>query len=309
MSKARVFLSCGQITGRDEPAIAREIARRLENECGFQCYIAVDDHSSIGLRENIFRQLELADYFIFIDFIRDEFKDGQHRGSLFSHQELAIASYLEIPILPFQESGVMKLDGMLGVIHGNALPFYNRADLPDVVINEVKKQLRKDDWTTSTRNELRFDVTPIVEEHPVIMADGSSGCARYVLIPVRNLHHRRAAVQCYAYVERIRNLGAGEDISVRTIELKWGGTFIPGIRIAAQGERLLTVLSTIRDAPPLGRFHAITDSEHFQPPSLPKGIYDLSFAITSENFPTAQKWLRVEIGDHWDEIAISEPPA
>src|SRR5206468_5269418 len=67
------------------------------------------------------------------------------------------------------------------------------------------------------------------------------------------LHHRRAAVQCYAYVERIRNLGAGEDISVRTIELKWGGTFIPGIRIAAQGERLLTVLSTIRDAPPLGR--------------------------------------------------------
>ena len=309
MSKARVFLSCGQITGRDESAIAREIARRLASECGFQCYIAVDDHSSIGLRENIFRQLELADYFVFIDFIRDEFKDGQHRGSLFSHQELAVASYLEIPILPFQESGVKKLDGMLGVIHANALPFYNRADLPDVVINEVKKQLRKDDWTTSTRNELEFDVTPIVEEHPVIMANGSWGCARYVLIPVRNLHHRRAAVQCYAYVERIRNLGAGEHISVRTIELKWGGTSIPGVRIAAQGERLLTVLSTIRDAPPLGRFHAITDSEHFQPPSLPKGIYDLSFAITSENFPTAQKWLRVEIGDHWDEIAISEPPA
>src|SRR5438874_9303687 len=94
--RALVFISCGQRKESDEPAIAQRIAERLE-ELGFDTYIAVQRQSLRSLRENIFEHLRDAEYFLFVDFPREELipLDGtQHerRGSLFSHQELAIAS-------------------------------------------------------------------------------------------------------------------------------------------------------------------------------------------------------------------------
>jgi hypothetical protein len=106
--KAKVFLSCGQSKGSDEPVVTERIAQKI-CALGFECYVAVAEQSLRGLRENIFAQLESSDYLVFIDFKREELKVNGGlpicRGSLFSHQELAIASFLEIPVLPLQEKG------------------------------------------------------------------------------------------------------------------------------------------------------------------------------------------------------------
>src|SRR5437773_503907 len=142
--RARVFISCGQTKNSSELETAHKISERLE-ELGFEPYIAVEEQTLSGLRENIFRQLRIADYFVFVDFKRERLvprgRTGrstglQHRGSLFSHQELALASYLDLPLLAFQEKGVKEDDGILRFLQANASPFKDRHLLPNVVADE-----------------------------------------------------------------------------------------------------------------------------------------------------------------------------
>lgn len=98
---SRVFISCGQQEG-EERKFANNLQEMLKgDEYKFDPYVAIAQQSVRGLRENIFRQLEESEYFIFIDFKRERLcrngKDtGKHRGSLWANQELAIAS-LESP--------------------------------------------------------------------------------------------------------------------------------------------------------------------------------------------------------------------
>lgn len=140
--QSRVFISCGQRKGTDELTIAEEIANKLE-KMGFAPYVAVTEQTLRGVKENIFNRLRESEYFIFIDFQRERlfyitdesFSDTSvHRGSLFSHQELAIATFLDHEVLAFQEEGVKKDDGILRFIQANCIPFSERKGLADLVI-------------------------------------------------------------------------------------------------------------------------------------------------------------------------------
>src|ERR1700733_11674436 len=153
---ARVFISCGQAKGSDELYTAQKIAERLK-EIGFDPYIAVEEQTLLGLTENIFPRLRDYEYFVFVDFKREELRSTRragppklHRGSLFAHQELAIAAYLKLPVLAFQENGVKTDDGVLRFLQANATPFTDRNLLPNVIADEVQR--RK--WNPHLRNEL-----------------------------------------------------------------------------------------------------------------------------------------------------------
>jgi len=94
--KAQIFLSCGQ--NPEESPIAEAIKKKINNDVqlGFECYVACEVQDLRDLRDVIFKRLEESDYFIFIDFKREELKkdkDGKsiYRGSLFANQELAVA--------------------------------------------------------------------------------------------------------------------------------------------------------------------------------------------------------------------------
>jgi hypothetical protein len=76
--RARVFISCGQNKESDEVVIASAIRDRLQ-ELGFDPYIAVQEQTLRGLKENIFRQLSECEYFIFVDFRRERL--GPFRGT------------------------------------------------------------------------------------------------------------------------------------------------------------------------------------------------------------------------------------
>jgi hypothetical protein len=53
------------------------------------------------LTENIFRHLKASEYYVFIDFCREVIDNASYRGSLFVNQELAIATFLQIPGIGF----------------------------------------------------------------------------------------------------------------------------------------------------------------------------------------------------------------
>jgi hypothetical protein len=118
--RARVFISCGQNQLTDEVAVAQGIATRL-NQLGFDSYIAVQEQTLRGLVENIFGRLAASEYLVFIDFMREQLADSpDHRGSLFSHQELAVAAFLELDVAAFQEIGVRRLDGMIRFVQASS---------------------------------------------------------------------------------------------------------------------------------------------------------------------------------------------
>ena len=67
---------------------------------GFNVWTAFTKHDAKSLKELIFQKLKDADYFVFLDFKRENLLvEAGHsevcRGSLFSHQEFGIAVFLE----------------------------------------------------------------------------------------------------------------------------------------------------------------------------------------------------------------------
>ena len=239
--RARVFISCGQQKGTDEVEIAHRIFEKLE-KMGFEPYIAVEEFSLKGVKENIFRRLSESEYFIFIDFKRERlfkpkngnFKDtGKHRGSLFSHQELAIATFLDIEALAFQEEGVKENDGILKFIQANCIKFKDRHLLPDVIAEKVRER----GWDPSWRNELLIERDDGDWEDAIDLQMNKK--SRWYHIKVRNLHRREIARDCVAYLEKIKDLSTGEVKTSELVEFKWKGVNSPRVAIPPKKFRFL----------------------------------------------------------------------
>ena len=60
---------------------------------GFDPWIATEEQTLNGIKEHIFERLGDSEYFLFVYFKRERV-GHDHCGSLFAHQELALASYL-----------------------------------------------------------------------------------------------------------------------------------------------------------------------------------------------------------------------
>ena len=82
MSSARIFISCGQKFD-DEIRIASQISSRLRT-LGFDVYVMKENQTLKGIKENIFPKLEEAEYFIFIDFKRENLMMVNERFLIFT---------------------------------------------------------------------------------------------------------------------------------------------------------------------------------------------------------------------------------
>ncbi len=301
--RARVFISCGQSKETDEVGIAHRIAERLEQE-GFEPYVAVDEQTLAGLTGNIFARLRNTEYFIFVDFKRERLADVQwHRGSLFSHQELAIAAFLNVDsIIAFQEKGVKIDDGMLRFLQANAVPFTDRNTLPNVIADFVRQR----QWIAGWRNELVLDRLPRQFSDASIF-DGSDQLvrARFFHISVHNRHREKLAANCSVYFERATRL-PNINIPLKTIEFKWAGVHLPNVAIAPGGVREFDALHLLHSDPTQIIFNAHSDSPDYYP-HFEKGAadYELSYVVRAENFPPARGTFRLHLSDQLNDTTFS----
>ena len=230
---ARVFISCGQSKDTDEVEIAHRISDRLTAE-GFEPWIAVEEQTLLGLTENIFMRLRASEYLVFIDFKRERLMGTElHRGSLFSHQELAIASFLNIDVIALRERGVKEEDGMSRALQLNSKPFTDRNLLPNVVADFVRERR----WDPNWRNEivLERDHTEF-SDAPVLGPQQQHVPVRFFHIKAKNNHREKLATNCFVYLEKATRL-PNTEILLKTIEFKWAGVTIPGVAIAPRGIR------------------------------------------------------------------------
>lgn len=133
---AQVFVSCGQ---RPAERAAAEGVRQTLRALEFEVYVAIQAQSIEDVNSGIIRQLKRSDYYIFVDFAREDI-GGRTRGSLFTNQELAIAYILGFErVLIFQQTGV-KLEGLLRYMGANATPFDTFEELPALVAAAVAER-------------------------------------------------------------------------------------------------------------------------------------------------------------------------
>ena len=306
---ARVFISCGQTQDSDEYATAKEIARRLK-KLQFDPYVALQEQSLSGLKENIFRRLENSEYFIFVDFKREELagtNPRECRGSLFSHQELALASYLNIEVLAFQEKGVRQNDGIIRFLQANATQFTDRHLLPNVIADEVGKRR----WDSTWRNELLLERSdPTQHGDSLMKVQGQQGevvkIGHFFHIGVHNRHQRTTARHCFVYLEKAVRLEPQTDFSLRAVEVKWEGYTLPSAHIPPGTARTFDAFYIFPDDPVKLRFQLFTDSWAFIPNIEGEGRYELQYSVVADNFPTARDTFLLDLRNSVDTTTLTK---
>jgi hypothetical protein len=296
--RARVFISCGQRDAKEE-AFTRVVGPML-CELGYAYYIAIEQHTLQGLKEAIFAFLAETEYFLFVDFKRDALNGGpDHRGSLFTNQELAIASYLGIEVLPFQENGVKKIDGLLHALQCNVMRF----DSTDELLARIRSEVTQH-WTPHWRNQLTLSRTATDFDVNNTVGYGRS---RFFQVTVNNVHRDKLAVNCYPYLERAWDVQRQQEIPVEMIEHKWRGYLPPNACIPARGKRRFDAFF-LPFASPRNIQHNLLQSD-FQgmAPQLPVDRpLELTYVVRSENFPLARATFRMQLADRIDDV-IFEP--
>lgn len=299
--RAKVFVSCGQKVNTDESKIAMNISRML-TRMGFDPYVATDQNSLRSLRENIFSQLRASEYFLFIDFARETLNESpEHRGSLFSHQELAIASYLELDALAFQQKAVKRLDGMLSALQVNATPF----DKPSQVSNLIRRRVQAS-WNPGWKNTLKISRDPQEFDDAYIPSPNGNVLARFFHLKVENLHFRQPALDCVGYVSSITYSQSNQKIPFRTSELKWAGYTMPTSAIMPRSHRELDACFVLHKEPEILHFNCFTDSSYFMRPIKGPGDLEVKYTVISRNFPTVESTVHVHIGSSLNKLKINQ---
>jgi len=297
--RAKVFISCGQRKYTQEVEVAYAIAEILVN-MGFEPYIATQEQTLHGLKENIFNHLTNSEYFLFIDFVREQLDDtSEHRGSLFSHQELAIASYLEIEVVAFQQKKVKLLDGMLGFLQLNAIPFNDPWDLTEKVRDQIKKRRWRADW----KNKLSIKLgKPYKAAAPNYEESGLK--ARFFPLIIENHNIRRMALNCCAYIESIKNLTSNVPINFRTTELKWAGCNLPAVAIMPKSYREVNAFYVLPGSAAVAISY-FNQPRTYEGPILETGTYELIYIVISTNFPPVRVTTELNIGNKREVIEFN----
>ncbi len=303
MEQAKVFISCGQ---RREEIVTVEKVRQVVSGLGFDAYVAVWDNSLKGLKENIFRQLEDSEYFLFIDFKREKLcrwgiidfvrerlcgRGDGHRGSLFSHQELAIASYLEIEAIGFRQTGVIEKDGIMQAIQLNGNQFDNRDALPDMVKQTILDKQKEGKWCCDWKAQLAM-------ARPDPRQRGDPADLPYIFhVWIENRHWRKTAQGCSAFLASIRRLDQSDGKNVaESLQVKWAGTPWPNVAILAQTSRRFDAFEIQAEEPTRlqwGMAHA--DTKKVWPVIEEPGEYELIYVVTAQNFWAAKGTFKLDL--------------
>lgn len=264
---AQVFISCGQREDLGEVEVADKLAAALA-EAGFEPYVATKQQTLRGLKENIFERLAESEYFLFVDFRREQIAGTEpalYRGSVFSQQELAVAAHLDIEMIAFQEEGVKPLEGILAFMQANCIRFSDRATLPAQVINVVRDR----GWSANWKNSLSIEANVGIHRNVLRLPERVQ--ADFYHLIVRNNHLHKTARNVYGYLERVTDLTTGAHVDFEAAEFKWAGYTLPNATIPAERTRKLDAFWIPHPNPNTPQFNAFTDSTQFVPRLLGPG--------------------------------------
>ena len=300
--RAQIFISCGQREDLGEVEIAHKIAAVLDKE-GFEPYVATKQQTLRGLKENIFNRLSESEYFLFVDFRREQIQDipdsACFRGSVFSQQELAVAAHQDIDVIAFQEDGVKPLEGILAFMQANCIRFNDRGTLPAKVLEVVKD--RK--WSSNWKNSLSIEAK--VSVHRNVLRQPENVHADFYHLLIRNNHLMKTARNVYGYLERVTDLKTGARVDFEAAEFKWAGYTLPNATIPPEGTRKLDAFWLPYKYPNNPQFNAFTDSTKFIPRLQGPGEWQLEYSVISDTVHGASRRFRLHLNGTVSGVEIT----
>lgn len=308
MRKARVFISCGQKYPK-EITIGKSVEEYFAGR-NFSTYFAAREHSSEALTGSIFRALRNSEYFVFIDFKRDEIGEKNkkseplYRGSLFVNQEIAIATFLGLIGVGFFEKSV-KREGILNYHIYNAEYFEDGTEI-------IKKldELTKG-WDPNSVNELDILISDSPLKDLTIRDNLQRPLSDWYFLVIKNNNKHRHAFSVCGYVTRIFNIDTGEELSIPTNELKWSAIGDISANIMADTSRELVAFYVKHGENKIefSQRDLLTNSPRYPLPGLPAGKYLLSYSVISSNFETISKSFILEFDGTPQSIVFKEQPS
>jgi hypothetical protein len=290
---AQIFLSCGQADKRERDAAAR--VREMFNAQGFNVYVAIQAQSIQDVNAGIIRQLERSDYYLFIDFRRERLGSGQDseaRGSLFTHQELALAYRSGFErVLFFQERGT-RLEGLLRYMGANPIVF----DSLDQLIEQLLIAFSERGWTTGYSRHLR-----------AIRPRWSDGVIQYgelighfLYIDIENRRPDAAAYDTVARLEFIRPFTGARYTCPNRSHLKTTGQpgFVQTIWPQSYGAYDLLMLNY--QSPSHLYLNNALDVTPRSPLISNRGQYALEYAVLTRDFPELRFTVELELKEVFD---------
>jgi len=305
----KVFVSCGQ--SQDEMDYVRPVSEWLESE-GFEPYVALAAQSLSDIDAGVIAELRSADYFIFIDFKRErvayEGCGEVHRGSLYAHQELALAHAFGFPHCIFlRESGV-ESEGMAKFIQVNPVEFSERAD----VLPRVQKAIAERGWSVDYSRQLVVPRDPGKSGNPYLYRDharyGSGIRSMRVIswgVPVENRRADQPAFHAVARLVRIVHPGGREQPSPDRSCLKWGGAVGYDRTIFPNGYEDIDAISLNFDSDGDFYLHSARDISPRGPIiHRARGTYRLHYEVCAFGFPSLEFALRLIATADWETTQV-----
>lgn len=296
--RAQVFISCGQREDLGEIELADRLSAALA-EAGFEPYVATKQQTLRGLKENIFERLAESEYFLFIDFKREQIagiEQTYYRGSVFSQQELSVASHLDIDVIAFQEEGVKPLEGVLAFMQANCIPFSDRTTLP----TQVMKVVRDRGWSANWKNSLSIEANIGIHRNVLRLPENVQ--ADFYHLIIKNNHRHKTARNVYGYLESVTNVTTGARIDFEGAEFKWAGYTLPNATIPAGRTRKLDAFWIAHPNPNAPQFNAFTDSTQFVPRLLGPGEWRLVYTVMSDTVLGASREFRLHLDGSVDGV-------
>lgn len=210
----KVFISCGQRPPM-ERSIAEQVAKILEDKFKLTPYLAFKIQ---GLKDimKIVDELKSSDYFLFIDFHREE-KGDSLICSMFTHQELALAFHLGFDEVIALQHETVQSTGFLSYIQANPEKFKDEKEL----LEKIERMVRERKWSKEYSRNLV--IAGIHKLGPLSYGDHTGSNVEYAWqARIENKRSDRAAVSTVAILDRIEKNNKPVECIDRT-HLKWAG--------------------------------------------------------------------------------------
>lgn len=289
---AKIFISCGQAS-EEETVTAKDLKQSLL-DMGFEAYVAKEEHHLNDLNDSVISELESSDYFLFIDFYRQNASEGYYTRSLFAHQELALAHYLGFRnIIPLQQfrNGQDKLhfEGFLGFDLGNPTSFRDHSEINEI----VGKQIEEQGWHKGFSRQLVAKAlsNPLVFPYADHAGEYREDYTWHMQI--MNGRQRQSARNVLAVLQSIsmnNEVFASPDKS----PIKWAEQHYSAAVIPPLGEAKFDAFSITASEPHLIYLHSMLDMPRHSIISEP-GTYELTYLVDAEGYPPLRLKIKVQL--------------
>jgi hypothetical protein len=289
---AKVFISCGQHSVA-ERQVAQDVGAWFQSE-GYAPYVAIQVQSILDLNSGIIGELKTSDYYIFINFRRDQVTTTGgtkfSRGSVYTNQELGIAYALGFEhMLLLNQQGTQK-EGVFQFIVTNIPEF---VDFPDI-LPLVQDAVQKAGWHPSYTRQLRAD--NLVLSPPVQYTDHSGKrIIRVLCVDIRNERPDLGAVGCVARLARVGTFGQAPQPSPDRSLLKVDGLPAYGQTIWPKSHGAFDLLGVDQQHPSEVYLLSALDLPRRAPIITTPGDYQLEYEVFSQGFPPLEVRVRLTL--------------